>query len=503
MLVGTFSKIEQDESVFAGPYTFCKTLGKGTTGKVKLAEHKQTNDKTAIKIIRKASLENNDDARHRVQREIGILKLLKHQNIMRVYDIMQTKNHLFIVLEYLSGGELYDYVVQKGKLENEELFQFFFQLVMGVEYMHSRNICHRDLKLENLLLDGDGHVKVADFGMASTMPEDGILQTSCGSPHYACPEIVKGEPYVGTQADIWSIGVILFALATIKSAQFTFPKGVDEHLRDLITRMLQVNASQRLSVELIQQHPWWQKNFIGLAPQLKVQWEQQRGLVHELKLKRAEKLERRHSRNKALQEHAAQQEQSSWGHGVSRRSSHPVTSTRRQTVISPPPAGTTHSPNTAGCSPTAISPTVRGHGHIHSHTPTNTRPTSPSINHHTSASSNGHHHHQHTINSVQSPPQSPVQQMSGTVSPQRHRVASPPPSGTPTRPISPAVVRKVPSPSPPMPAHRHSPMSPGAVHAQPTQASSARWAANQHQLQALQQRRCSAPANVTHRRPFH
>eukprot|EP00670_Eutreptiella_braarudii_P019716 CAMPEP_0174369362 /NCGR_PEP_ID=MMETSP0811_2-20130205/92230_1 /TAXON_ID=73025 ORGANISM="Eutreptiella gymnastica-like, Strain CCMP1594" /NCGR_SAMPLE_ID=MMETSP0811_2 /ASSEMBLY_ACC=CAM_ASM_000667 /LENGTH=139 /DNA_ID=CAMNT_0015513733 /DNA_START=21 /DNA_END=436 /DNA_ORIENTATION=- len=137
------------------------------------------------------------EAKHRVEREISILKLLRHPHIMLVYDVMQTPSRIFIVLELLSGGELYEYVLQRGQLSAEEVFVFFHHTLLGVEYMHGCNICHRDLKLENLLLDARGCLKIADFGMASTMPEDGLLRTSCGSPHYACPEIVKGEMYNG------------------------------------------------------------------------------------------------------------------------------------------------------------------------------------------------------------------------------------------------------------------------------------------------------------------
>jgi serine/threonine protein kinase len=261
------------EPMFAGPYLLGQTLGKGTTGKVKVGSHRQHHLPVAIKIISKSNLEANPDAKHRVEREISILKLLKHPNIMSIYDIMQTQTHIFIVLEHLGGGELYDYVLQRGFLPADEVFLSFHQMLMGVEYMHTMNICHRDLKLENLLLDTMGNIKLADFGMASTMPPDGMLHTSCGSPHYACPEIVRGEAYHGVQADLWSMGVILFALATgtlpfdddsvpalfdkIKAASFRYPRALDPGLEAIIGGLLTVASPDRLDTEAILRSDWY------------------------------------------------------------------------------------------------------------------------------------------------------------------------------------------------------------------------------------------------------
>eukprot|EP00667_Euglena_gracilis_P016956 EG_transcript_17824 len=285
--------------MYAGPYSLGQTLGRGTTGKVKLGSHRQHHLPVAIKIINKTTLEANPDAKHRVEREISILKLLKHPNIMCIYDIMQTATHIFIILELLGGGELYDYVLQRGYLQPAETFLCFHQMLMGVEYMHTMNICHRDLKLENLLLDTGHNIKIADFGMASTMPPDGMLHTSCGSPHYACPEIVKGEAYHGVQADMWSTGVILFALATgtlpfdddsvhnlfekIKAASYSYPRPLDATLKSVIGGLLTAMPKRRLGMSGVLQSDWYAAGLAQLPPALQVQKQQHDATINALR----------------------------------------------------------------------------------------------------------------------------------------------------------------------------------------------------------------------------
>ncbi|KAF0981671.1 hypothetical protein FDP41_012328 [Naegleria fowleri] len=258
-----------------GPFILKKTLGEGSTGKVKLAIHKDTGDKVAIKIINKKILTHKPHLKKKVEREIAVMKMIRHKHIIRLYDVLQTKKYLFLIMEYVEGGELFDYIVERGRLTIEEAFHFFKQIILGVEYCHKQLICHRDLKPENLLLDRYKNIKIADFGMASLMEEGKLLETSCGSPHYASPEIVRGLKYNGMEADIWSMGVILYALLTgrlpfddetlhvllakVKEGKYEIPQFLDEDVRDLISKMLKLNPSERITIKGIKNHPWWRK----------------------------------------------------------------------------------------------------------------------------------------------------------------------------------------------------------------------------------------------------
>ncbi|KAH9247166.1 hypothetical protein BASA81_015250 [Batrachochytrium salamandrivorans] len=262
-----------------GPYVLGKTLGVGSTGRVKLGIHIETNHRVAIKIISKESLDPNikeikkGDMNRKLEREITIMKLIKHPNVLQLFDVYETAKELFLVLEHVEGGELFDYLVKKGRLSNSEAVGFFQQIIMGVEYCHRHLICHRDLKPENLLLDKDRNVKVADFGMASMQVPSKMLETSCGSPHYASPEIIKGMRYDGASSDIWSCGVILYALVTgnlpfddenirrllnkVKTGMYFIPEHVDADARDLIKRMLVISPEKRITMKEVMQHRWF------------------------------------------------------------------------------------------------------------------------------------------------------------------------------------------------------------------------------------------------------
>ncbi|KAJ3106652.1 hypothetical protein HDU96_008146 [Phlyctochytrium bullatum] len=269
-----------------GPYTLGKTLGVGSTGRVKLGTHMETHQKVAIKIISKDSLSTSDDpAAHnlppekknalnkKIEREITIMKLIQHPYIMQLYDVYETEKELFLILEHVEGGELFDYLVKRGRLSEEEALSFFQQIIYGVDFCHKHLICHRDLKPENLLLDKDRNVKIADFGMASLQVTGRMLETSCGSPHYASPEIIKGVKYDGPAADIWSCGVILYALLTgnlpfddenirrllskVKQGIYFIPDHVPPLAKDLIKRMLVVNPAERITMVGVMNHPWF------------------------------------------------------------------------------------------------------------------------------------------------------------------------------------------------------------------------------------------------------
>lgn len=197
-----------------GPYRMTHTLGSGTTSKVKMAEHVETGNIVAIKIIKKKIYKDNPVYSVKIRREIALMKLVDHPHVLGLLDVFESAHHLYIVTEYASQGELFDYIVKNRSLTPPRAAELFRQLIYGVEYLHSFGIIHRDLKTENILLDENANVKIADFGFAKFIKTN-IADTSCGSPHYAAPEVIRGIPYDGKAADIWSCGVILHAMAAV------------------------------------------------------------------------------------------------------------------------------------------------------------------------------------------------------------------------------------------------------------------------------------------------
>ncbi|KAM7002699.1 serine/threonine-protein kinase BRSK2 isoform 6-T6 [Tautogolabrus adspersus] len=247
---------------YVGPYRLEKTLGKGQTGLVKLGVHCVTCQKVAIKIVNREKL--SESVLMKVEREIAILKLIEHPHVLKLHDVYENKKYLYLVLEHVSGGELFDYLVKKGRLTPKEARKFFRQIMSALDFCHSHSICHRDLKPENLLLDEKNNIRIADFGMASLQVGDSLLETSCGSPHYACPEVIRGEKYDGRKADVWSCGVILFALLVgalpfdddnlrnllekVKLGVFHMPHFIPPDCQNLLRGMIEVDASKRLTV---------------------------------------------------------------------------------------------------------------------------------------------------------------------------------------------------------------------------------------------------------------
>ncbi|KAI9312164.1 hypothetical protein BX666DRAFT_2161655 [Dichotomocladium elegans] len=266
-----------------GEYYVGKTLGKGASGRVKLGVHKYTGEQVAIKIISKSHLAANPAIEKAVRREIAIMKLIDHPNVMSLIDVIDDDNSpdLHLILEYVEGGELFEYLVSKGRLSENEARHHFQHIIMGLDYCHHHLICHRDLKPENLLLDRQNNIKIADFGMASLQPTGSMLETSCGSPHYASPEIVAGMPYNGSASDIWSCGVILYALLTghlpfdddnirqllkkVKAGKYVMPDNISRSAQDLIRRILVVDPSKRLTMKQIMSHPWFREIPVNMA----------------------------------------------------------------------------------------------------------------------------------------------------------------------------------------------------------------------------------------------
>jgi len=255
---------------YVGPYRLDKTLGKGQTGLVKLGIHCVTGQRVAIKIINRSKL--SESVLQKVEREIAIMKLIEHPHVLGLYDVYENKKFLYLILEHVSGGELFDYLVSKGRLSIKEARKFFRQIISALDFCHCHSICHRDLKPENLLLDDKGNIKVADFGMASLQLENSLLETSCGSPHYASPEVVRGEKYDGRRADVWSCGVILYALLVgalpfdddnlrhllekVKRGIFHIPQFVPAECQSLLRAMIEVDAEKRITLTEVIRHPW-------------------------------------------------------------------------------------------------------------------------------------------------------------------------------------------------------------------------------------------------------
>ncbi|OBZ73948.1 Serine/threonine-protein kinase HSL1 [Grifola frondosa] len=275
---------KDDDPKMIGLWKVGRTIGKGSSGRVRIARHSKTGQYAAVKIVSKNALLNSrislhslgDEAErilHSIEREIVIMKLIEHPNIMRLYDVWETSTELYLILEYVEGGELFDYLCNKGRLSSSEALGYFQQIITAINYCHRFNIAHRDLKPENLLLDREKNIKVADFGMAVWQGKGNMLQTACGSPHYAAPEVIMGRAYDGTSSDIWSCGVILFALLAgrlpfddedlptllerVKVGKYTMPSDIDPRARDLIMRMLQKDVAKRITIPDILRHPFY------------------------------------------------------------------------------------------------------------------------------------------------------------------------------------------------------------------------------------------------------
>jgi len=240
-----------------------------------------TGQKVAIKIINKQKM-HQMNMHEKLSREINILKVMAHPHVIRMYELIDSPTELFMVMEYVSGGELFDYIVHKVRLRESEARRLFQQIIAGIEFCHQHMVCHRDLKPENLLLDKNLQIKIADFGLSNRMWDGEFLKTSCGSPNYASPEVVSGKYYAGPETDVWSAGVCLYALLCgslpfddenvpnlfrkIKHGNFTLPGHISAEAKDLIVQMLVVDPTKRLTIPLIRKHRWFR---VGLPEYLR------------------------------------------------------------------------------------------------------------------------------------------------------------------------------------------------------------------------------------------
>uniref|UniRef100_A0A0D3EVP4 non-specific serine/threonine protein kinase n=1 Tax=Oryza barthii TaxID=65489 RepID=A0A0D3EVP4_9ORYZ len=264
-------------SILMGRYEVGKQLGQGTFAKVYYARNLTTGQAVAIKMINKDKV-MKVGLMEQIKREISIMRLVKHPNVLQLFEVMASKSKIYFVLEYAKGGELFNKIAKEGKLSEDSARRYFHQLINAVDYCHSRGVYHRDLKPENLLLDENENLKVSDFGLsalAESKRQDGLLHTTCGTPAYVAPEVLSRKGYDGAKADVWSCGVILFVLVAgylpfhdpnliemyrkICRADFRCPRYFSAELKDLIHKILDSDPSTRISIPRIKRSTWYRK----------------------------------------------------------------------------------------------------------------------------------------------------------------------------------------------------------------------------------------------------
>lgn len=271
-------------------YELYETIGTGGFAKVKLACHILTGEMVAIKIMDKTALGSDLP---RIKTEIDALKNLRHQHVCQLYQVLETDNTIFLVLEYCPGGELFDYIISQDRLSEEEARVVFRQIVSAVAYVHSRGYAHRDLKPENLLFDEYHKIKLIDFGLCAKPKgnKDYQLQTCCGSLAYAAPELIQGKSYLGSEADVWSMGILLYVLMCgflpfdddnvmalykkIMRGKYEVPKWLSPSSILLLQQMLQVDPKKRISMRNLLSHPWIMQDYI--CP---VEWQSKNSFIH-------------------------------------------------------------------------------------------------------------------------------------------------------------------------------------------------------------------------------
>lgn len=273
-------------------YELGRLLGQGTFAKVYYAKNIYTNQAVAIKVIEKDKV-MKIGLIDQTKREVSVMRLVRHPNVIQLYEVMATKTKIYYVMEYAKGGELFKKVA-RGKIKEERARSYFQQLISAIDFCHSRGVYHRDLKPENLILDENGALKVSDFGLSALNAckhQDGLLHTTCGTPAYVAPEVICKEGYDGAKADIWSCGVILFVLLAgylpfhdmnlmamykkIVKADYKFPAWFSSDVKKLLKKILDPNPKTRYSIADILENPWFKKGFKSKAFRNKPQSEDQ------------------------------------------------------------------------------------------------------------------------------------------------------------------------------------------------------------------------------------
>ncbi|KAI8801467.1 kinase-like domain-containing protein, partial [Cladochytrium replicatum] len=273
-----------------GDYNIGKTIGQGAFSKVKIGFHIETNQKVAIKVIDKKQMEAkakkakeaHEQREKRARRNsktptdanVQLLMRLDHPNVIKLYQVVENEDECFVVMEYASGGELIEHIAAKGYLIEKEARKFFRQMTSALDHCHLANVVHRDLKLENLLLNSERNLLISDFGLGRTFQSDDndLMKTFCGTPNYAAVELISGIPYTGVKSDIWAMGVVLYVMMTgrppfvgenisqlyskIKAVDYKCPDYFSADLVGLLKRMLVKDPKERASMDEIRQHPW-------------------------------------------------------------------------------------------------------------------------------------------------------------------------------------------------------------------------------------------------------
>lgn len=263
-----------------GPYVLKDSIGQGATAIVYMAQHEDTHRSCVCKVVPRARL-GNPSVMALFEQEMRINRHLDHPGIVKFYDLLSDAQNFYVIMELCPNGDLYEHVVQNGRLSECEAKIFFRQILEALSYLHSRGVSHRDIKLENLLIDQFGRVKISDFGLSNFM-KDGLVETPCGSPCYASPECLSGEPYGGAATDVWSAGVVLFAMVTgrlpwtkrnqidlfqqIRAGEYSIPDHVSMACRSLISSLMAVDPKNRITIEDALDHPW----MAGIPQQFRV-----------------------------------------------------------------------------------------------------------------------------------------------------------------------------------------------------------------------------------------